>query len=69
MPRQISNRPMCRWILMPAASGRPALYCCEPVTYYYVEGEDGIKRRVYETFCLPHLIKAKQQEDEEVPDA
>jgi hypothetical protein len=61
-------KPNCRYILKPATSEYPGVYCERPVRYTIEEDDDKRKFRKYKPFCPEHELKAAAMEREDVRD-
>jgi len=59
------SKHTCRWVLEPTTNLKEAKYCDEPVDHHYETGDDGVRRRVYETFCPLHAARAAECEASE----
>lgn len=60
-------KPFCRYVLVPASLGKPAVYCGQPVRFKIIKDDDGNSIRRYETFCDEHVKLKSEDEEEENP--
>jgi hypothetical protein len=67
----MAKAPTCAWVLIPASApggdvhlSREAKYCGERCSHTMERGDDGFRRRKYNTFCDRHQAIADAEESE-----